>query len=149
MIKYVAGDIFDSCAEVIVNPVNTVGIMGKGLALSFKQKYPNMYKTYKEACDNKSFYIGKLMLVSENKRRILLFPTKKHWINPSKLEYIETGLKTFIDCYEYHNIKSIAFPILGCGNGNLNWLEVKPIMEKYLNDISIDVYVYSLRSIKL
>ena len=142
MIQYIEGDIFDSPAQVIVNTVNTVGVMGKGLALSFKQRYPNMFEKYKKVCENKLLTIGKLMMCYEADHWILLFPTKEHWRNPSKMEYIEEGLKKFVQTYAEKNITSIAFPRLGCGNGELDWNKVKPLMEHYLKDLPIDVYIY-------
>lgn len=142
MIEYIEGDIFESPAQVIVNTVNTVGVMGKGLALSFKQRYPKMFERYKVACEKKQLTIGKLMLFYEPDHWLLLFPTKENWRNPSKLEYIEKGLMKFVATYADKNITSIAFPRLGCGNGELDWNEVKPLMERYLKNLPIDVYIY-------
>lgn len=142
MIEYIEGDIFESPAQVIVNTVNTVGVMGKGLALAFKKRYPDMFERYKQACDNDSLTIGKLMLFYEADHWLLLFPTKKHWRNPSKLEYIEAGLAKFVSSYAVKSITSVAFPRLGCGNGGLNWEEVRPLMERYLSPLPIDIYIY-------
>ena len=142
MIKYLEGDIFTSPAQVIVNTVNTVGVMGKGIALSFKKAYPEMYKAYRNACEDNTFQMGKLMLWREIDHWILLFPTKENWRNPSKLEYIEQGLKKFVETYFEMGITSIAFPRLGCGNGGLDWNDVKALMEKYLKPLPIDVYIY-------
>lgn len=142
MIEYIEGDIFESPAQVIVNTVNTVGVMGKGLALSFKQRYPQMFEKYKIACEKHQLTIGKLMLFYEADHWLLMFPTKENWRNPSKLEYIEKGLMKFVQTYAEKSITSIAFPRLGCGNGELNWSDVKPIMEKYLKNLPIDVYIY-------
>ena len=142
MIQYIEGSIFDSPAQVIVNTVNTVGVMGKGIALSFKQHYPRMFERYRSACEKHQLTIGKLMLIYEPDHWILLFPTKENWRNPSKYEYIEKGLRKFVDTYSEKNIRSIAFPRLGCGNGALPWDEVKKLMEKYLKNLPIDVYIY-------
>jgi len=142
MIQYVEGNIFDSPAQVIVNTVNTVGVMGKGLALSFRQRYPDMFQRYKKVCERRQLTIGKLMLFYEQDHWLLLFPTKENWRNPSKLEYIEKGLLKFVDTYAEKNIVSIAFPRLGCGNGELDWNAVRPLMEKYLKPLPIDVYIY-------
>lgn len=142
MIEYVEGNIFNSPAQVIVNPVNTVGVMGKGIALEFKNRYPIMFEKYKTACEKHMLTIGKLMLVSAPDHLLLLFPTKESWRYPSKLSYIELGLKRFCDYYAQRGITSIAFPKLGCGNGELDWEEVKPLMERYLKDLPIDVYIY-------
>ncbi len=142
MIKYIEGDIFSSPAQVIVNTVNTIGVMGKGLALDYKKRYPQMFEYYKKICDKQKLVIGKLILWYSPDHWLLLFPTKEHWKNPSKMEYIEKGLKTFVKKYADYNITSIAFPLLGCGNGNLNWDEVRPMMEKYLKELPIDIYIY-------
>lgn len=142
MLKYVKGDIFNIPAQVLVNTVNTVGVMGKGIALSFKKKYPEMFTTYRKACDKHQLIIGKLMLWYGPDHWILNFPTKEHWRNPSKMEYIEKGLMAFQRKYADYNITSIAFPKLGCGNGELDWKQVKPLMERYLKELPIDVYIY-------
>lgn len=142
MIEYIQGDIFDSPAQVIVNTVNTVGVMGKGLALSFKQRYPAMFERYKLMCDKKLLTVGKLMLFYEPDHWLLMFPTKENWRNPSKLEYIEKGLMKFVTTYADKGITSIAFPRLGCGNGELDWNDVRPLMERYLKNLPIDVYIY-------
>lgn len=142
MIEYVEGNIFDSPAQTIVNTVNTVGVMGKGLALAFKERYPEMFKAYRTMCEKHKLMTGKLMICTAPDHLILLFPTKENWRNPSKLEYIESGLRKFVNTYADHNITSIAFPKLGCGNGELNWTDVKPIMEQYLKPLPIDVYIY-------
>ena len=142
MIEYIEGDIFDSPAQVIVNTVNTVGVMGKGLALSFKKRYPDMFESYKKVCEKHQLTIGKLMLHQEADHWILLFPTKENWRNPSKLEYIEKGLMKFVNTYAEKHITSIAFPKLGCGNGELDWNLVRPLMERYLKPLPIDVYIY-------
>lgn len=142
MIEYIEGDIFESPAQVIVNTVNTVGVMGKGLALSFKRRYPEMFEKYRKACEKKQLTIGKLMLFYEADHWVLLFPTKENWRNPSKLEYIEQGLEKFCRTYDEKHITSIAFPRLGCGNGALDWKEVRPMMEHYLAKLPINVYIY-------
>lgn len=143
MITYVVGDLFQSPARVLVNTVNTVGVMGKGIAKDFKTIYPEMFKRYQALCENNSFDIGQLWLYKTPHKWILNFPTKRHWRQPSKLEYVEEGLRKFVASYVDQGITSIAFPTLGCGNGELNWeKEVRPLMEKYLNNLPIDVYVY-------
>lgn len=142
MIEYIEGNIFNSPAQVIVNTVNTVGVMGKGLALSFKKRYPKMFEAYKKACDKHQLTIGKLMLYYAPDHWIMMFPTKESWRNPSKLEYLEAGLNKFVTTYAEKKITSIAFPKLGCGNGELSWADVKPVMEKYLKSLPITVYIY-------
>jgi O-acetyl-ADP-ribose deacetylase (regulator of RNase III) len=140
--RYIQGDIFSTPAKTVVNTVNTVGVMGKGIALAFKQKYPEMYRSYRKACEDGSFSIGRLMLYYGPDYWVLSFPTKEHWRKPSKLEYIEAGLKKFVSTYAQKNISSIAFPHLGCGNGELAWDDVRPLMEAYLKKLPIDVYIY-------
>lgn len=142
MLSYLKGDLLSSPAQVQVNTVNIVGVMGKGIALQFKNKYPDMFTSYQKMCDKKLLDVGKLYLWKSSEKWILMFPTKKHWRNPSKIEYIESGLKKFVDNYERLGIESIAFPKLGCGNGNLDWNIVKPIMEKYLKPLPISIYIY-------
>lgn len=144
MLMYIEGNIFESPAQVLVNTVNTVGVMGKGIALKFKKIYPEMYKNYRYYCENKQFNMGNLYLYKTPGKWVLNFPTKINWRNPSKLEYIELGLKKFISTYKEKGIKSIAFPKLGCGNGGLDFeTQVRPLMDKYLSNLDdIEVYVY-------
>lgn len=142
MITYIRGDLFNSPAQVLVNTVNTVGVMGKGIALDFKNRYPDMFKEYQKICDKNLLEISKLLLWKNSDKWVLLFPTKEHWRSSSKLSYIEDGLKKFVKTYEKLGIESIAFPKLGCGNGGLDWNDVRPIMEGYLNKLPIKIYVY-------
>lgn len=143
MITYLKMDLFQSPAHVLVNTVNTVGVMGKGIAKTFKDIYPDMFTEYQKLCENNLLTVGKLWVYKTPNKWILNFPTKQHWRSPSKIEYIEEGLKKFVQHYEEKGIDSIAFPPLGCGNGGLNWeSEVKPLMERYLKDLPIEVYVH-------
>lgn len=143
MLVYVESNLFDSPAQVLVNTVNTVGVMGKGIALQFKKLYPDMFKKYQEFCDNGALTIGKLYLYKTPNKWILNFPTKKNWRNKSKIEYIEAGLKKFVETYKEKGIESISFPQLGTGNGGLDWdKEVRPLMEKYLRKLPIKVYIH-------
>ena len=142
MIRYIEGDIFKSPAQVLVNTVNTVGVMGKGIALEFKKRYPDMFQAYRDLCERRRLKTGSLMLYYEPDHWILLFPTKENWRNPSRMEYIEAGLAKFCRMYAEKGINSVAFPRLGCGNGELSWSDVQPVMEKYLKDLPIDIYVY-------
>ena len=142
MLTYLRGDLLSSPAQVQVNTVNTVGVMGKGIALQFKNKYPQMFAAYQKACEKQQLDIGRLYLWKSPEKWVLMFPTKRHWRNPSKIEYVESGLKEFVDSYERLGVDSIAFPRLGCGNGGLEWSVVKPIMEKYLSPLPINIYIY-------
>ena len=141
-LQYQKGDIFTATTQVIVNTVNCEGYMGKGLALSFKQKYPHMYSIYQEECNRGKIRIGRPSLYKESDPWILNFPTKDKWRANSKLEYLDKGLKYFVTNYKQVGIKSIAFPKLGAQNGKLSWDEVGPLMAKYLSQIDIDVYIY-------
>lgn len=142
MLTYIHGNIFDSKSQTIVNTVNTVGVMGKGIALEFKKRYPDMFLSYQKVCKTGHFHTGMLQLYKNQNPWILNFPTKEHWKNPSKLDYIEEGLKKFVETYQKKEIISIAFPQLGCANGGLNWGDVQPLMEKYLSNLDIDVEIY-------
>lgn len=140
MIKQIQGNILESKAEAIVNTVNTVGVMGKGIALQFKKAFPHNYKVYKEACDNKEVTIGKVLIVKDEsmlggEKLIINFPTKKHWRQPSKYEYIELGMQSLVAAVKEHNIKSIAIPPLGAGNGGLHWSMVSEIIQSHLSDL--------------
>ena len=141
-IQYDKGDIFKSKAQTIVNPVNCEGYMGKGLALAFKERYPDMFPVYQEECRTGKLHIGKPTLYSNSTPWILNFPTKNYWRDPSKLEYIEEGLQFVVANYKQLRIASIAFPKLGAGLGTLTWDEVGPVMVKYLSHLDIAVYIY-------
>ncbi len=143
MITYVDCDLFLSPARVLVNTVNTVGVMGKGLAKDFKAIYPEMFQEYQDLCERGLFDIGRLWLYRSPNKSVLNFPTKRHWRNPSKPEYIEDGLRKFADAYSVYGITSISFPRLGCGNGELDWeRQVRPLMERYLNKLPVSIYVH-------
>lgn len=138
------GDVFSSEMKTIVNTVNCVGVMGKGIALEFKNRYPEMYKEYVSLCKNKEIRPGKPYYYFDIwGNSVLNFPTKDHWRSPSKLSYIVSGLRWFRDNYEKLGITSIAFPPLGCGNGGLTWVTVGPLMYHYLSDLPIEVEIYA------
>jgi len=146
MIKFLQGDLLESNADALVNTVNTVGVMGKGIALQFKHRFPNNYKVYKEACKKGVLQIGQMLVVKENTlngdRFIINFPTKTHWRSPSQVEYISRGLIALKEVLMQYQIKSIALPPLGCGNGGLNWDVVKPLIIEAFTGVGTDVYVY-------
>lgn len=143
MLTYVIGDLFTSPAQVLTNTVNTVGVMGKGIAKEFKRIYPEMFARYRELCERDQLGIGNLWLYRTPNKWILNFPTKKHWRHPSRPEYIEAGLRTFVNFYSKFRIHSIAFPALGCGNGELDFeTQTKPLMERYLGKLPIYVFIY-------
>ncbi|HLD94727.1 MAG TPA: macro domain-containing protein, partial [Anaerolineales bacterium] len=143
MITYLDISLFDSPAQTLVNTVNTVGVMGKGIALAFKQLYPEMYQEYRKLCEERKFTVGMLYIYRTPNKIVVNFPTKQHWRTPSRLDYIEAGLKKFVDRYQDYGISSVSFPQLGCGNGELDWQkQVQPLMEKYLKDLPIPVYIH-------
>lgn len=147
MIHYKTGNLLDSEAEALVNTVNTVGVMGKGIALQFKNMFPNNFKLYASACKNKELKIGKLLVTKEEvlllgKKTIINFPTKTNWRLPSEYQYIESGLVELLKVIKEKNIKSIAIPPLGAGNGGLDWNKVKQILEKYLSNLDCEIFIY-------
>ncbi len=135
MLKYYNGTVFNTNAKTLVNTVNCFGVMGAGIALEFKLRYPEMFKKYKEMCNNGEYKIGRPRLHKLDKIEILNFPTKNHWKAPSKMEWIEDGLEYFSHNYKRASITSIAFPKLGTNNGGLKWELVRPVMEKYFNEL--------------
>lgn len=141
-IRYQKGDIFEATTQVIVNTVNCKGVMGKGLALAFKQRYPEMFSVYQQECKSGRLRIGRPTLYTKSTPWILNFPTKDNWKANSKIEYLEKGLEYFVNNYKQAGITSIAFPKLGVQNGKLSWDEVGPLMVKYLSQIDIDVHIY-------
>lgn len=143
-VKYIKGNIFNTKCQTIVNTVNCVGVMGKGIALVHKLRYPLMYEEYKEHCTNKLIKTGSLWLYKkqENAPWILNFPTKFHWKYPSKIEWIEQGLNKFVETYEKKGITSIAFPLLGTHNGGLDTNQVIKLMDKYLVNCNIEIEIY-------
>ncbi len=143
MILYVKGNLFQSPAQTLVNTVNTVGVMGKGVALEFKRLFPEMYRQYRDLCEQGRFQVGKLWLYKSPQKWVLNFPTKKHWRAPSQAAYVEAGLQKFVQVYSDWGIHSVAFPPLGCGNGQLDFeTQVRPLMEQYLKPLPIDVFIY-------
>lgn len=142
MLVYLRNSIFESPAQTLVNTVNLEGVMGKGIALEFKTRYPEMYKQYRRVCETKEFKVGGLHLWRGPDKWVLNFPTKTTWRKPSRMEYIEAGLEKFVSSYEDMGITSISFPPLGCGNGQLQWEDVRPVMESYLKKLPIHVYVH-------
>ncbi len=141
MITETKGNSLEAKTEALVNAVNCVGVMGKGIALQFKQKFPaDYFNAYKLACQNGELAIGKVQVyelknVETNPRFIINFPTKKHWREPSKIEYIESGLQSLVKAIERYEIKSIAMPALGAGLGGLDYEEVKPLIENAFVDL--------------
>ena len=145
MIIYKTGNILDSDAEALVNPVNCVGVMGKGLALQFKNKFPENYIAYRDHCKVGYVNVGKMFITTyyTNPKFIVNFPTKKHWKDPSKYDYIESGLEDLVDFINSSDVKSIAIPALGSGLGGLDWNIVKSMIVNSLVGIEdLIVYLY-------
>ncbi len=142
MLRFVRGNLFDSKARTLVNTVNCAGIMGKGVALSFKKKYPDMYNDYRRRCEQGEIRPGVLTLYTDTEPWVLNFPTKRHWRARSRLDDIEAGLKEFVCQYKRWGITSVAMPALGCGHGGLDWADDRSLIEKYLGDLEIDIEVY-------
>ncbi|PKE62176.1 macro domain-containing protein [Macrococcoides caseolyticum] len=144
MINYTTGDIFNANTEIIVNTVNCEGVMGKGLAYQFKKRYPEMVKDYQQFCKDGHLRPGKVHYYEQSTPKIINFPTKDKWRQKSKISYIEDGLDALVDVLVSNNVKSIAIPPLGAGNGGLSWIEVKKVIESKLNHLSneIEIKVY-------
>lgn len=143
-ITIVRGNIFNTKAQTVVNTVNCVGVMGKGIALVYKLRYPQMFEIYHDYCKRHLIGIGKLWLYKgdETDPWVLNFPTKFHWKYPSKIEYLEEGLKKFVETYKERGITSIAFPMLGTNNGGLDKDIVRNLMISYLSKCNIPVEIY-------
>ena len=141
MIHYYDGTVFNTDAMAIVNTVNCTGVMNAGIALEYSLRYPNMFLDYETKCKNKQLKVGKIDYYKNDDILIINFPTKWHFKYPSQLPWIELGLQDFIKTYRKHNITSVAFPKLGTNNGKLSWKDVQPLMEKYLGNLPIDVYI--------
>lgn len=142
--KVKIGDIFESKCLTIVNTVNCVGVMGKGIALEFKKRYPEMFMDYVNKCDSGQVKTGTPYVFDNGDgMKILNFPTKDHWRSPSRLSFVIEGLDWFLENYEKYGITSIAFPPLGCGNGGLAWEIVGPIMYQKLKNLPIEIEIYA------
>lgn len=147
-IEFVQGDLLEAPVEALVNAVNTVGVMGKGIALQFKHRFPQNMDAYSKACKSGLVNVGK-MYVTETSllvgpRWIINFPTKKHWRDNSQIEWIESGFQDLKSFITRHAVKSIAIPALGAGNGGLDWgKQVKPIVVAALTDLNeVEILVY-------
>jgi O-acetyl-ADP-ribose deacetylase (regulator of RNase III) len=145
-IHYETGNLLTTDVDALVNTVNTRGIMGKGVALQFKQAFPDNYERYRKACQRGEVRLGHMFVVETGRLRprlIINFPTKNHWRSRSKLPDIERGLEALQVVIRESNVESIALPALGCGNGGLAWDDVRPLIEEYLGDLlDVNVVVY-------
>lgn len=142
-IKFVHGNMFNILADVRINTVNCVGAMGKGVALAFKRKYPQLYRDYHEECLKGNMVVGNMYVwVSPHGERVINFPTKADWRNPSEYKYIEDGLIDLRKHLSSMGTVRVAIPPLGCGNGGLDWDRVKPMIEEHLNGLDAVIYVF-------
>lgn len=145
MITEYVGSLLDSAAQVWVNPVNLQGVMGRGLASTFKLVSPQYFNAYRAACLDGTFRSGDLHIWWDGEFGILSFPTKVHWRDAGSLSLIESGLARFQADYARMGIESVAFPRLGCGLGRLDWAtQVRPLMWRYLANLPIPVEVWAL-----
>jgi O-acetyl-ADP-ribose deacetylase (regulator of RNase III) len=147
MITFTQGNLLKADVEALVNTVNTVGVMGKGIALMFKDAYPENFKTYEAACKRGELEVGRVFATRREQldgpRWIINFPTKKHWRQPSKIEWIKEGLDDLRIFLVEHQIQSVALPPLGTGNGGLDWREVRPLIKRALGSLgNVQVIVY-------
>jgi O-acetyl-ADP-ribose deacetylase (regulator of RNase III) len=146
MITHVQGDILNDQSEAVVNTVNCVGVMGRGVALQFRNAYPDNYKAYQKACRNGEVRPG-AMFVHETgnltgPRYIINFPTKRHWRGNSRMEDIESGLHSLVEWLSKLQVRSVALPPLGCGLGGLDWNDVRPRIEQALSKEKVEVKLY-------
>ena len=142
MIEYTTGNLFESDAECLVNTVNCEGYMGKGIAYQFKLRYPKNNKDYVRACKNGEFGIGKIRSYKEDGKIIVNFPTKNKWREKAQMYYVEGGLQLLADLIIENEISSVAIPPLGCGNGGLNWNDVKRVIDEKLDPIKERCRIY-------
>lgn len=146
MIRETVGNILMTGNEAVVNPVNTVGVMGAGLALQFKRAYPDMFREYAAACHLGGFHPGNVIMfrTGSHPQYVISFATKRDWRQPSRLEWIDGGLIKLRETVESLMIRSIAIPPLGCGLGGLDWTDVRLLVEKRLGGLpGVDVVVYA------
>ena len=147
MIRYATGNLLDAKTEALVNTVNEVRVMGKGIALMFREAFPANMTAYAAACKDGQVRVG-TMFVTENPtaagpRWIINFPTKKHWRDPSQLHWVRDGLEDLKRVIAEKRIKSVALPALGCGNGGLEWNQIRPLIEAALSNLDgVDVIVF-------
>lgn len=142
-VRVLEGDLLQSRMHALVNTVNTVGIMGKGVALAFKKRYPEMYRDYVRRCDKHEVELGEPYPFEVDDHLIINFPTKQHWRSVSRLNDIVAGLEYLERHYKQWGVRSLAVPPLGCGNGQLEWRVVGPVLLRYLRRLDIPVELYA------
>lgn len=145
--KFIKGNLLDSEAQALVNTVNTVGVMGKGIALQFKERFPENFRAYSRACKNGEVKTGKMFVCDEltinGQKTIINFPTKEQWFRKSEYKFIEDGLQDLVNVIRNRNLKSVAIPPLGAGNGGLSWNKIKMLMTQYLSELNdVELFIY-------
>ncbi len=148
MISDVSGNLLEAKVQALVNPVNTKGVMGKGLALQFKQQFPSVFRIYNADAKQGEVRLGEMHVVplkrlGDGPKWVINFPTKGHWRSSSRLGDIESGLSDLVETVRRHDIKSLALPPLGCGLGGLDWKDVRPMIEnafRLLPDVDVQLY---------
>lgn len=149
MVRIVTGNLLEAKVEALVNTVNTVGVMGKGIALQFRRAFDDNYKAYAQAAKKGQVKIGQMFVydygaLAEPPRYIVNFPTKEHWRGPSSLEFIAAGLQDLVRVIQEYQIRSIAVPALGCSNGGLKWEDVRPLIEGALGGLEgVEVLLFA------
>ncbi|MEV6810579.1 macro domain-containing protein [Micromonospora sp. NPDC051296] len=143
-----SGDLLDADTNALVNAVNTVGVMGKGIALAFRHAHPGNYAAYRAACAAGKVRVGRMFVYDSGRpgrhRYVINFPTKSHWRSRSRLADVAAGLPDLVRILREHRITSVAVPALGCGNGGLDWADVRPLIETALADLpDVRVYLYA------
>src|SRR5437870_2689881 len=144
---FTQGNLLDARVDAVVNTVNTVGVMGKGIALMFKERFPENFSAYETACKAGEVQVGRMFVQAgvelDGRRWIINFPTKKHWRQPTQLAWIDSGLADLKAVIRERGIKSIALPPLGCGNGGLDWNDVRPRIEATLGELKdVEIVVF-------
>ncbi|MFJ2449259.1 macro domain-containing protein [Pseudomonas sp. NPDC087626] len=146
MIRFTQGNLLEAKVEALVNTVNTVGVMGKGIALMFKERFADNYRLYATACKANQVHTGKMFITEvrelDGPRWVINFPTKQHWRSPSKISWIAEGLDDLRHFLIDQQVKSIAIPPLGAGNGGLEWNVVRELIEVQLKDLETDILVF-------
>jgi O-acetyl-ADP-ribose deacetylase (regulator of RNase III) len=147
MIRFTRGNLLDAPVEALVNTVNTVGVMGKGIALAFKLRFPENFEAYAKACRAGIVQTGHMFVHEDGDlsgpRWIINFPTKKHWRDPTRIEWIVSGLADLKLVLRAKGIRSVAIPALGCGNGGLAWTDVRPLIERALSEVNdVEIHIF-------
>jgi O-acetyl-ADP-ribose deacetylase (regulator of RNase III) len=146
MIREVRGNLLAADADALVNAVNTVGVAGKGIALQFRQEYPENFRAYRDAAKRGEIRPGRMFTWETGQPGrpylIISFPTKRHWRDASRIEDIQAGLHDLVRCIGEHGVASVAIPALGCGNGGLDWTDVRKIIMDVLELAETEVFLY-------